>query len=128
MATTFGYSCRNSRSNGSGTRWLIAPNDPRVTAGRHASIWSIYQRSTAARANVTRGKSRDPKRHYRRPVAAELNRIRKVSAPEAEARLFALPGGLSLLGESGETLFGVGRLEEAADPAPLQRQPALQLH
>src|SRR6266550_4184933 len=53
MATTFGYSCRNSRSKGSGTRWLIAPNAAWVTVGRHACICSIYQASTAAGSSVT---------------------------------------------------------------------------
>src|SRR5437016_400672 len=54
METTFGYSCRNSRSKGSGTRWLIAPNAAWVTVGRHACICSIYQASTAAGSSVTR--------------------------------------------------------------------------
>src|SRR6266851_5720145 len=128
MATTFGYSCRNSRSNGSGTRWLIALNGARVTVGRQACICSIYQTSTAGRMDVTRGKSRDPKRHYRRPVAGGPNRIYKVAAPGAVARLFALPGWLALFGEGGEPLLGVRRLEETDDAAPLQRQRTLERH
>src|SRR5260370_69066 len=128
MATTFGYSCRNSRSNGSGTRWLIALNGARVTVGRQACICSMYQTSTAARMNVTRGKPRDPRRHYRPPVAGGPNRIYKVAAPGAVARLLALPGWLALFGEGGEPLLGVRRLEETEDAAPLQRQRTLERH
>src|SRR6266851_2781491 len=128
MATTFGYSCRNSRSNGSGTRWLIALKGARVTLGRQACVCSIYQTSTAGRMNVTRGNSRDPRRHYRPPVAGGPNRIYKVAAPGAVPRLFALPGWLALFGEGGEPLLGVGRLEETEDAAPLQRQRTLERH
>src|SRR5260370_39599235 len=123
MATTFGYSCRNSRSNGSGTRWLIALNGARVTLGRQACICSIYQTSTVGRMNVTRGKSRDPRRHYRPPVAGGPNRIYKVSAPGAVPRLFALPGRLALFGEGGEPLLGGPPLEVTGDTAPLQPRP-----
>src|SRR5438552_15030434 len=53
MATTFGYSWRNNRSKGSGTRWLMVPNAAWVTVGRHACICSICQGSTAAGPGVT---------------------------------------------------------------------------
>src|SRR4029077_8459908 len=46
----------------------------------------------------------------------------------AETRLFALPGRFALFGEGGESLLGVGRLEEAEDTAPLQRQRTLERH
>src|SRR5437868_14914383 len=53
MATTFGYSSKNSRSNGSGTSGLIALAGVRVTPGPQASICSIYLPSTAAAPGVT---------------------------------------------------------------------------
>src|ERR1700730_11539878 len=117
MATTFGYSCRNNCSNGSGTRWLIALIGAGVTVGRQASICSIYQRSTTARKNVTAA-----------PGAGELDRIYKVSAPESEPKLFALPAWLALFREGGQALFGIGGLEQPEDAAPLQCQGTLQGH
>src|ERR1700674_3183110 len=73
-------------------------------------------------------KHRRPRECDRRRVAAGLNRIYKVSAPGAEPGLLALPGRLAILAEGGESLFGVGRLEETEDAAPLERQRTLQRH
>src|SRR5207237_7436677 len=67
MATTFGYSCKNSRAKGSGTRWLIALNSAGVTEGRQASSCSIQPIRTAAIANVTGGVRQPPW-----PGAAEM--------------------------------------------------------
>src|SRR5438093_2232098 len=58
MATTFGYSCKNSRSKESGTLWLIAPTGAGVTRGRQASSCSIQPVRTAGAAKVTAADSR----------------------------------------------------------------------
>src|SRR5207249_2478889 len=64
MATTFGYSCRNSRSKESGTLWLIAPKGAGVTRGRQASSCSIQPVRTAGAANVTAADSRPARPVY----------------------------------------------------------------
>src|SRR5207302_11161653 len=53
MATTVGYSSRNSRSNGSGARPLMALSGARITVGRQASALSIHPVRTAGLPNVT---------------------------------------------------------------------------
>src|SRR5436305_13347360 len=58
MATTFGYSCKNSRSKESGTRSLIALNRTGVTRRRQASSCSIQPVCTAGAAKVTGGEGR----------------------------------------------------------------------
>src|SRR5438128_2378616 len=64
MATTFGYSCRNSRSKESGTLWLMAPKGAGVTRGRQASSCSIHPIRTAGAANVTAADGRPVRSVY----------------------------------------------------------------
>src|SRR5260370_27943229 len=108
MARTFGYSCRNSRSNGSGTRCLIASRGVRVTTGCQAWAWSIHWVCTATDQKVTG----DPVREHR---------IYKGIGPEPELWLLALPGRLALFGEGGEPLLRIGRFRYPAKAPPLPR-------
>src|SRR6267143_6895511 len=94
MATTFGYSCKNSRTNGSGTRCLIASRGVRVTTGCQACAWSIHWVCTAGHENVTGGNP---------------------------ATLYDITGGAAAVLVPGHCIYKVPALDAETGPIPPSR-------